>query len=336
MTRRILTSLLVSFFAGLAAIAQNTSPIRNFSPTTDHIPGAERRNDLNGTPCALVKVQVVDDIERIEGNKIGAVVNKGVEKWVYMCKGSRNMKVHLKNHLPVAVAFRDYNILGLESNRVYELVLEFPDVQASTGNTIVDKKVLKQEPTNVSIPIKSNQNLNGNVQQPTIVGKKVSTNMSLNAMADTDANSVMKISTKEKMTPPVAFDGVFQYPFDGSIFKCRAKKGYVTIISIDTNATDIVIPSTVYYKGGYYPVQTLGSDIDGTHYSVERIIIQEGIEIIEKGSFSKFEAIKEVTIPSSIMEIGKKAFRNVRNTNFILPTHINQVKLKMGDAIHIR
>ena len=111
--------------------AQNAAIVKEFSLTTDHIPGSDRRNDLNGVPCALIKVYVVDDIERIEGNKIGDVVKKGnVEKWVYMCKGSRNIRIHLKNHLPVRVMFQDYQISGLESNRVYELVIEAPDAPA--------------------------------------------------------------------------------------------------------------------------------------------------------------------------------------------------------------
>ena len=117
--------------------SQKPTTIR-FAQTTDHIPGADRRNDLNGNPCALVKVQVVDDIERIEGNKIGSIVSKGVEKWVFMCQGSRNMKIHLKNHLPVLVMFRDHDINGLEGNRVYELVLEYPDAQKPSENVTAE------------------------------------------------------------------------------------------------------------------------------------------------------------------------------------------------------
>ena len=51
---------------------------------------------------------------------------------IYMCKGSRNVRIHLKNHLPVKVMFQDYKINGLESNRVYELVLEIPDAPSPT------------------------------------------------------------------------------------------------------------------------------------------------------------------------------------------------------------
>lgn len=109
--------------------AQKPVKVISFTETTDHISGAERRKDLNGNYCALVKVQVLDNIQRVEGNKIGSIVNRGVEKWVYMCRKSRNMRIHFQNHLPVRVVFGNYKVTELESNRVYELVIEIPDAQ---------------------------------------------------------------------------------------------------------------------------------------------------------------------------------------------------------------
>ena len=112
--------------AAITAMAQNTATVKSFVETTDHIPSNDRHNDLNGNPCALIKVQVLDDIERVEGNRIGDIINNGVEKWIYMCKGSRNIKIHFKNHLPLTILFKDYHINGVESNRVYELVINVP------------------------------------------------------------------------------------------------------------------------------------------------------------------------------------------------------------------
>lgn len=109
--------------------AQKPVKVISFTETTDHISGAERKKDLNGNYCALVKVQVLDNIQRVEGNKIGSIVNRGVEKWVYMCRKSRNMRIHFQNHLPVRVVFGNYKVTELESNRVYELVIEIPDAQ---------------------------------------------------------------------------------------------------------------------------------------------------------------------------------------------------------------
>ena len=139
---------------GLNVRAQETTKVNSFLETTQHIPLNDRRSDLNGDPCALVKVQVVDNISRVEGNTIGDIVNKGVEKWIFMCKGSRNIKIHLKNNLPVTVKFRDYKINGLESNRVYELILDVPKKQdivpVHENNGVLQMKVF---PTQATISI---------------------------------------------------------------------------------------------------------------------------------------------------------------------------------------
>ena len=141
MKQKVIFFLLVfcSFF--VTATAQKAAKVKSFTLTTDHISGSDRRKDLNGAFCALVKIQVVDNIERIEGNKIGSIVNRGVEKWVYMCKGSRNMKIHLKNHLPLKVMFQNYKINGLESNRVYEMLIEIP-VALILKNLLISIKIL--------------------------------------------------------------------------------------------------------------------------------------------------------------------------------------------------
>lgn len=153
MKERLFTIVFLLCAFVLNASSQKAATVKSFVQTTDHISGSERRNDMNGTPCALVKVQVVDDISRVEGNRIGDIVNKGVEKWVYMCKGSRNMRIHLKNHLPVKVMFQDYQINGLESNRVYELVIETPDVPAQLDKQ--QKLVINYTPANAMVLIDS-------------------------------------------------------------------------------------------------------------------------------------------------------------------------------------
>ena len=111
MRYKIFLLLFTMCFVAFPATAQKAVTVKSFTQTTDHIPGSDRRKDLNGELCALIKVYVVDDIERIEGNKIGDVVKRGnVEKWIYMCKGSRNIRIHLRNYLPVKVMFQDYEI----------------------------------------------------------------------------------------------------------------------------------------------------------------------------------------------------------------------------------
>lgn len=95
MTNRIKTTLFL-FLLCAYGWAQQANVV-SFTETIDIIAGDDQRRDLNRQLCALVKVQVVDDIIDVEGNVVGDIVNRGVEKWVYMAKGSRNMKIHLKN-----------------------------------------------------------------------------------------------------------------------------------------------------------------------------------------------------------------------------------------------
>lgn len=131
MKKKYYILLLLSCLSFLSAQSQEVKVIR-MTETIDFIPAADQRRDLNKDLCALVKIQVVDEITEVEGNVLGDIVIHGVEKWVYMAKGSRNMKIHFKNNLPLRIRFQDYKIGGLKSNRVYELVLEVPNAPAAS------------------------------------------------------------------------------------------------------------------------------------------------------------------------------------------------------------
>ena len=100
--------------------------VKSLTKTTGFIPGNEQRRDANGDLCALLKIQVVDGVTRIEGTPpIGNLVDRGTEKWVFLPKGTRQVTIHFEKHLPLSVYFREHNseIVALESNRVYQLVL---------------------------------------------------------------------------------------------------------------------------------------------------------------------------------------------------------------------
>ena len=140
----LLLCMLVSF-ATTNIIAQNSAKVKSMTLTTDHIPIAERQTDLNKEPCALVKIQVVEEIDRIEGCRIGDITSKGVEKRVFMCKGTKWMKIHFKKHLPIKVTFSDYGINSLESNRVYELIIEIPNANIIIDNPSEQEQERKQQ-----------------------------------------------------------------------------------------------------------------------------------------------------------------------------------------------
>ena len=91
--------------------------------------GNEQRKDLNGKSCALVKVQVVDGIDRVEGNVIGGIDSRGTEKRIYLTDGTKVFRVYPHSHLPITISTNEYNIEKLEGNRVY--ILRLTDGNAS-------------------------------------------------------------------------------------------------------------------------------------------------------------------------------------------------------------
>lgn len=123
MKKLLFTTLLIVL--SMTSMAQELN-VTSFEKTNGIIAGNDRRMDYNDVPCALVKIQVVDDIEDVDWAVIGDIVDNGTEKWVYMENGSKKMKVIPRNHIPVEITFMDYGIESLESNRVYKLVLAEP------------------------------------------------------------------------------------------------------------------------------------------------------------------------------------------------------------------
>lgn len=91
------------------------------------------RNDLNGNPCALVKVQLAAGGASFEGNIIGDVAYSKGEYWVYMSAGSYMLNIKHGSFVPLFVNFRDYDIKKVEGKTTYVLTLLMP-------SNIVEKK----------------------------------------------------------------------------------------------------------------------------------------------------------------------------------------------------
>lgn len=104
------------------------------------------RKDLNGTPCALVKVQLASSGAQFEGNVIGNVEYKTSEYWVYMPEGSKRLKVKLEGYLPLDVEFGSHGPGSLQSKTTYVLTItgvvngsnQPRQVRTQTGWIIID------------------------------------------------------------------------------------------------------------------------------------------------------------------------------------------------------
>jgi len=103
------------------------------------------RMDLNDNPCALVKLMMVDDLNRVEGNVIGDVENHGTEKWIYLSEGTKMIKIIPEHHLPVMVTFVDYGLTAVEGKMTYELILtdqtEHRDAMSATTGPDIQNEI---------------------------------------------------------------------------------------------------------------------------------------------------------------------------------------------------
>ncbi|MEE1384920.1 MAG: carboxypeptidase-like regulatory domain-containing protein [Prevotella sp.] len=83
----------------------------------------QQRLDLNGKPCAMLKIMVMDDITDCNKSNIGDIATSGVMKLVYLPSVVRSVTLNFKYHYPLTITFADYGVTKLEGSATYELRL---------------------------------------------------------------------------------------------------------------------------------------------------------------------------------------------------------------------
>ena len=82
-----------------------------------------QRHDLNGKPCALLKVMVLDNITKCSSGNIGDIVTEGPVKLIYITSATPSIELSFQYHYPITINFADYGYKHLEGNSTYELNL---------------------------------------------------------------------------------------------------------------------------------------------------------------------------------------------------------------------
>lgn len=115
--------------------------------------------------------------------------------------------------------------------------------------------------------------------------------------------------------------------YKGVNFKCKLDNNTVTITAFDVDADSVVIPAQVKYKGKYYPVKTVSTHREGCNYVARALTLEEGIEKIDNFAFKEFRKLCNVYLPTSIMSIGRLAFRSNKKMVFHLPANLESSDL---------
>ena len=91
---------------------------------TDISASTERRIDNSGEPCALIKLQMVDQLVAIEeAEMVGDAPRFGTTTWLYVPHNTESVTLLFENHDPVSLRFSDHKIPSLQRLCTYVVTL---------------------------------------------------------------------------------------------------------------------------------------------------------------------------------------------------------------------
>lgn len=97
----------------------------------------QKRADINGNPCALVKIEMISPEATFQGNVIGEVAYNVGEYLVYVSPGTKMLKLFHPNQTPLTIDFGSYGIKQLLSERTYVVKVSVP-----SGISVIDLEEL--------------------------------------------------------------------------------------------------------------------------------------------------------------------------------------------------
>lgn len=116
--------VLISFFIGLTASAQEYEVVSFDMEKTDLTARTNPRIDSNGRKCAVIKIYADDRIAAVRGAAIGEVAGAGMEKLVYMAHDSKAVELAFDHHLPLKIVFEDFGYPTITGQMTYVCKLQ--------------------------------------------------------------------------------------------------------------------------------------------------------------------------------------------------------------------
>ena len=141
-----------------------------------------QRHDLNGKPCALLKVMVLDDITKCSSGNIGDIVTEGPVKLIYITSATPSIELSFKYHYPLTINFADYGYRHLEGNSTYELnLIDAMQMMMGNGNMAQQNTTAT---TTQQTSSSQNSNVSGRTSHVTVtqnVGNNQNNSLSMSA-----------------------------------------------------------------------------------------------------------------------------------------------------------
>ena len=126
--------LFMSFAASAQRLAVESLKLRPNDLSARNV--KNQRHDLNGKPCALLKVMVLDNITKCSSGNIGDIVTEGPVKLIYITSATPSIELSFQFHYPLTINFADYGYKHLEGNSTYELnLVDAQQMMMGNGNS---------------------------------------------------------------------------------------------------------------------------------------------------------------------------------------------------------
>ena len=141
-----------------------------------------QRHDLNGKPCALLKVMVLDNITKCSSGNIGDIVTEGPVKLIYITSATPSIELSFQYHYPLTINFADYGYKHLEGNSTYELnLVDAQQMMMGNGNMAQQNTTAT---TTQQTSSSQNSNVSGRTSHVTVtqnVGNNQNNSLSMSA-----------------------------------------------------------------------------------------------------------------------------------------------------------
>ena len=115
--------------------------------------------------------------------------------------------------------------------------------------------------------------------------------------------------------------------YNGLNYRYVEGKGEATVIAGDySQITKLTIPGSIEVDGVSYVVKAIDNSVFSSCYSLDTLIIENGVERIGQNAFYNCSNMKSVSLPVSLKSIGDYSFADSYNiTNLIIPEGVKTI-----------